>query len=162
MDDIIYSEERWDELYREYKDQWNRSSKYVQRMSGERRSGITGPLEKELFKIDFISERMDNPKMYGKKLAVAMAKNEVYPVSQKQAKELSKAYSRAYSDSAEEDPSMTLKFKVGSPEFKKEGGFFDLLKTARIEIEQELKAQGKPVNSKVINMKIGQRFFGSK
>ena len=80
---MLINEQNLKLWYREYKKQFEKTTKYVKSRGGQVRTGSAS--DYEWFKTDFMSEALGS-KLSGKQIAQKMAKAEVYTVSSKQAR----------------------------------------------------------------------------
>lgn len=148
---MLLKEENFKIWYNEYQKQYERSTKYVKSRGGKNiRSGDMASYKD--FKIDFLSEIEDNPKLSGKQIAKKMAKDELYKVSWKQAEKQAKIHVEQFGGKL----SLNLIQKYRIEAFKAgEQSIWTLIKKRR----QELKAEG--YSSYRSDIIIGQEFFGS-
>lgn len=143
---MLITETNIDIWYREYLKQYNKSTKYIKSRKGALR-GLT-PSSRNEFKVDFISETYDNPKLSGKQIAQRMAKSEVYPQTWKQATVHAEAHARETGEQVTLD--LINRYRTQS-----ESTITDMVRARRA----ELKLQG--YSSSDINLMIGQEFYGS-
>lgn len=143
---MLINDTNIDIWYREYRRQYDKSVKYVKSRKGVVR-GLE-PLSRQEFKVDFISETFDNPKLSGNQIAQRMAKAEVYPQSWKQATVHAEAHARETGEKVTMD--LINRYRVQS-----EATITDMVRARRA----ELKLEGYSANE--INMLIGQEFYGS-
>lgn len=143
---MLITNENIDIWYNEYKQQFERSTKYV-----KSRKGITRGLamsSKAEFRMDLMSEHYDNPRLSGTQIAKKIAKSEVFAVSYKQAMKSAEAHVGEFGGKITTD--LISKYRTQAI-----SDIFDLTEAKRI----ELKKQGK--TSSEIAFLIGQEFFGS-
>lgn len=143
---MLITDKNIDIWYNEYKQQFERSTKYVKSRKGATR-GLTMSSKSE-FKMDLLSEHYDNPKLSGTQIAKKIAKSEVFAVSHKQALKSAEAHVSEFGGKVTMD--LISKYRTQSI-----SDIFDLTEAKRI----ELKRQGK--TSSEIALLIGQEFFGS-
>lgn len=92
---MLLKKENLDIWYREYQEQYKRTTKYIRSRKGKIRD-INGPMTRKEFEVDFRSVLEDNPKKSGKQIAQMMAKQELYTISWKQAKNIAEAHVYAF------------------------------------------------------------------
>lgn len=145
---MILSDINIDYWYNAYLDQFRRSENYVRRMGGVTRG--FKPLSREYFKTDFLTEvsSLKNAgKIGGKAIAQAMAKQEVYPLTYKQAVATSKAHARKYGGNPYDYVNY---YRTGA-----EQTIFDDIRRRRRELKNE------NLSNHDIEVKIGEEFYGS-
>lgn len=143
---MLMTKENLDIWYREYKKQFERSTKYSKSRGGTTR-GLT-PLTRAEFQMDFISETFDNPKLSGKQVAQRMAKQEVFPQSYAQATRHAEAHVREFGGKL--TPDLISKYRIQS-----ENKVFEAISNRRYEL------QTKGLSASEIKLTIGQEFYGS-
>lgn len=146
---MLITDKNIDIWYKEYRDQYARSTKYI-----KSRKGITRglpELSRKEFEMDFKSAARDkdNLKKSGTQIAKSMAKQEVFGLSFKQARAASEAHIEKFGGT------LTTEF-INEYRLQKVKDIFPLI-SAR---GKELKKLGKA--SDEIALIIGQEFFGSK
>lgn len=145
---MLITKENIDIWYKEYKEQYARSTKYV-----KSRRGITRglpPLSRKEFEMDFKSaiRDKDNSKKSGAQIARGMAKQEVFTMSFKQAKAASEAHIQRFGGKL--TPELITKYRLEQVK-----DIFPLISTRG----KELKKLGN--DNATIALIIGQEFFGS-
>lgn len=143
---MLIIEQNLDIWYREYRKQFDKSTKYAKSRHGATR-GLS-PLSRTEFKYDFISTVNDNPKLSGKQIAQKMAKEEVFPQTYKQAIKHAEAHVQEFGGNV--TIALINKYRIQS-----EDRIFDIMAARR----QQLKAEGYRATD--IAMIISQEFYGS-
>lgn len=143
---MLITNENIDIWYKEYKAQFERSTKYVKSRKGATR-GLTMSSKSE-FRMDLLSEHYDNPKLSGTQIAKKIAKSEVFAVSHKQATKSAEAHVNEFGGRVTMD--LINKYRTQSI-----SDIFDVAEARR----SELRRQG--LSSSEIAFAIGQEFFGS-
>lgn len=152
---MLITEQNIDIWYREYKAQRQRSEKYVKSRKGVTR-GLPVSTRAE-FKLDFLTTVSDNPKLSGKQIAQKMAKDETFPLTNKQVMNIAKAISTYHGIPV--TPQLVAQIRVGAT--GADPFWADV--TAR---QYELHAQGykwksSDPNEETVETLVSQEFFGS-
>ena len=143
---MLINKENLDIWYNEYKEQFERSNKYIKGRKGTTKGlSMSNRID---FESDFISEAFDNPNISGKQLAKKMAKQEVFATSYKQAFKAAEAHIREFGGML--TPDLITKYRLQTTT-----DIFPLIESRRA----QLRASGE--TKRQIAILIGQEFYGS-
>ena len=144
---MLFNDENYDIWYRQYKEQYKKTTKYIVSRGGSVRD--TKPLTRSEFEIDFKSMAADNPKKSGAQIAKTMAKQELYETSFSQAKKFAEAHVNEFGGTV--DINLIQRYRLGTET--------DIFETIRGYREQQKQAGF--TNKKQLALMVSQEFFGS-
>lgn len=146
---ILLNESNIDHYYREYLRQYKKTKDYITQRGGKMRD--LGPLNREHFKIDFISELFDKPKTAAIRIARGMAKDEIFIMSYARAEKMARAHADAYG--VELTIELIMRYRMEA--HKGRPTIWDIINKRR----EQLKEEG--LSTYKSNEKVGQEYFGS-
>lgn len=143
---MLFNKENFDIWYRQYQEQYKRTTKYITSRGGTVRD--TTPLTRTEFEIDFKSMVADNPKKSGVQIAKMMAKQELYETSFSQARRYAEAHVSEFGGVV--DINLIQKYRLGTQT--------DIFETIK-EFRNQMKLSG--FTNQAAALMISQEFFGS-